>query len=62
MDATQVVESSASDHRPVVDGFASGRDGVMHACGHDGHVAIGLGVAELLAGRPEWRGRVRLIF
>ena len=62
MDATQVAESSAADHRPVAEGFASGRDGVMHACGHDGHVAIGLGVAELLAGRPEWRGRVRLIF
>ena len=31
--------------------FASGTDGVMHACGHDGHVAIGITLAELLAAR-----------
>jgi aminobenzoyl-glutamate utilization protein A len=62
MDATQVTESGASDHRPASEGFASGRDGVMHACGHDGHVAIGLGVADLLTRTPDWRGRLRLIF
>lgn len=38
-------------------------DGVMHACGHDGHAAVGLGVAEVLSRyRTEWRGEVRLIF
>jgi amidohydrolase len=37
--------------------------GVMHACGHDGHVAIALGVAEVMAGlRDGWRGRLRLCF
>ena len=37
--------------------------GVMHACGHDGHVAIALGVAEVMAGlRDEWRGTLRLCF
>lgn len=29
--------------------FASSRDNVMHACGHDGHSAIGLGVANIMA-------------
>ena len=29
--------------------FASENPGVMHACGHDGHTAIGMGVAKLLA-------------
>lgn len=37
--------------------------GVMHACGHDGHVAIALAVAELLsAHREEFTGLVRIIF
>ncbi len=37
--------------------------GVMHACGHDCHVAILMGVAEILAGlRGELRGSVKFIF
>ncbi|PTA66799.1 amidohydrolase [Deinococcus arcticus] len=43
--------------------FASTRPGVMHACGHDGHTAILLGVAQLLAEHPETvPGEVRMIF
>ncbi|MES2632557.1 MAG: amidohydrolase [Pseudomonadota bacterium] len=37
--------------------------GVMHACGHDCHVSILMGVAEILAGmRAELRGSVKFIF
>ena len=37
--------------------------GVMHACGHDCHVAILMGVATILAGlRPQLRGSVKFIF
>jgi amidohydrolase len=43
--------------------FASRRDGFMHACGHDGHMAVGLGlVAVLSAVSSELRGEVRVLF
>lgn len=43
--------------------FASQNDGLMHACGHDGHTAIGMGVAQLLVNhRQHLQGRVKLVF
>lgn len=43
--------------------FASENDGVMHACGHDAHIAILLGVAELIMKtRDSFPWKVRLIF
>ena len=43
--------------------YASETDGVMHACGHDAHIAIGLGTAKLLMdNKGQWQGRVKLIF
>jgi amidohydrolase len=43
--------------------YASSQQGLMHACGHDIHTTIGLGVAQLLARRQELlRTRVRLLF
>lgn len=43
--------------------FASARQGVMHACGHDGHTAMGLGAATVLSRlRHELRGTVKFIF
>ena len=63
MDAVDVIESRDSEHRPVREGFASVNDGAMHACGHDGHTAVGLGVAEVLTKlKEELRGTVKLVF
>lgn len=43
--------------------FASTRPGLMHACGHDGHTAILLGIARLLAAYADsLPGQVRLLF
>lgn len=63
MDCVEVAESGGPGHAPQTMGFASRRPGLMHACGHDGHIAIGLGVAERLAGRAGGlAGEVRLLF
>jgi amidohydrolase len=57
MDALPIQE--ADDGRAI----RSEVPGVMHACGHDGHVAMVLGTAAALAAmRDAWSGRVRLCF
>jgi amidohydrolase len=48
------------DHKRVE--YASQNPGACHACGHDAHTAILLGLAELLADAGELPGSVRLIF
>ena len=56
MDALPILEETGLP-------FASENPGVMHACGHDGHTAIGMGVAQLLSRhRNELPGRVKLVF
>ncbi|MEO0947436.1 MAG: M20 family metallopeptidase [Cyanobacteria bacterium J06641_5] len=56
MDALPVQEENDVPYR-------SRHEGKMHACGHDGHVAIALGTAKYLADRPQnFRGTVKLIF
>jgi len=56
MDALPIQEETGAS-------YASTFDGVMHACGHDGHTAIGMAVAKLLHGhRQELPGTVKLVF
>ncbi len=63
MDANDLVEAADEKHRPYREGFASANTGAMHGCGHDGHTATGLGVAEVLAGlKDRLAGTIKLIF
>lgn len=63
IDALGVFESQDPAHLPCREGFRSVNEGMMHACGHDGHAAIGLGVAALLAEQKQHlRGKIKLVF
>ncbi len=63
IDAVDVEESSSPAHRPAQEGFRSLNVGACHACGHDGHAAIGLGVAlELFRLRDRLKHNVRIVF
>ncbi len=55
MDALPIQEKTGLD-------FSSKNQGVMHACGHDGHVAMLLGSARLLKECGMDKGRVKLLF
>lgn len=56
IDGLEVPEASGRE------GYRSEIEGISHACGHDGHVAILLGVAELLARVEDLPGTVALYF
>jgi aminobenzoyl-glutamate utilization protein A len=63
IDANDISEAQDAKHRPYRDGFASVNAGMMHACGHDGHAAAGLGVARVIMKiRDQLSGTVKLIF
>ena len=63
IDALGVFEEHDPSHRPAKEGFNSVNEGFMHACGHDGHATIGLGVAKVLMSiKDQLHGTVKLIF
>ena len=63
IDALGMQECPEDAHRPAREGFASVNRGMMHACGHDAHAAIGLGVAKVLSEmKDQLHGTVKLLF
>jgi amidohydrolase len=64
MDALPVVERTDVPFASKAKGIYNGQEvGVMHACGHDSHVAILMGVAEILTGmKKDIKGTVKFIF
>ncbi|MDP6169260.1 MAG: amidohydrolase, partial [Candidatus Marinimicrobia bacterium] len=56
MDALPIKETSGLD-------FSSKNEGVMHACGHDGHMAMLLGAAKIFSDNEQsYNGTIRFIF
>ena len=55
MDALPIEEATALP-------YSSKNDGLMHACGHDGHTSMLLGAAKYLAETRQFRGTVILVF
>lgn len=63
MDALPVIERNDLPYKSeVVSTFNGQETGVMHACGHDTHVAILMGVAEILSKNRNFSGTVKFIF
>jgi len=55
MDALPITEAGTPAYR-------STHEGRMHACGHDGHMAMVLGAARLLTQAGDWSGTVQFVF
>ena len=63
MDALPVTEITDVPFKSTVtDTFLGKETGVMHACGHDTHVAILMGVAQILSENNDFAGTVKFIF
>lgn len=63
LDAVPVQEKQDQGHAPFELGFSSVNNGYCHACGHDGHVAVGIGLVKVLASmRQELDYGIRVVF
>ena len=63
IDALGVIEDNSDSHIPAKEDFISRNKEAMHACGHDGHAAIGLTVAKILIDIKKYlHGTIKLIF
>lgn len=63
MDALPILENGDDGHFPAEIGFVSSNVGVMHACGHDVHMAIGLGLARMISvNKKRLKSNVLFIF
>jgi len=61
IDGLPISEAEAADHAPADGGFRSDTEGYMHACGHDAHTAIGIGVLEAVA-ESDFSGTFHVLF
>ncbi len=63
IDCVDVSENRENNHRPTKEGFAADVNAMMHACGHDGHITIGLFLAKILSeNSAQLKGKFKFIF
>lgn len=63
MDSNETQETDDPEHVPNREGFASLHPGAMHACGHDAHMSMALGLAKYIATRrADFAGTVKFLF
>jgi aminobenzoyl-glutamate utilization protein A len=61
IDALPNTEADDEDHTPAREGFRSEHEGEMHACGHDAHATLGLGVLEAVSD-SSFSGTLKVFF
>ncbi|AKU07470.1 amidohydrolase [Haloferax gibbonsii] len=61
IDALPITESEDGDHLPAAEGFRSENEGFMHACGHDAHATIGIGVLDAVLD-SDFEGTFKVFF
>jgi aminobenzoyl-glutamate utilization protein A len=61
IDALPVTEADDDDHVPAREGFRSENEGYMHACGHDAHAAVGVGVIDAILD-SDFSGTLKVVF
>ena len=61
IDGLPITESKDAGHAPVAGEFRSENEGYMHACGHDAHATIGLGVLDAVA-ESDFQGTLKVFF
>ncbi|AUV81698.1 amidohydrolase [Salinigranum rubrum] len=60
IDGLPILEAD-DDHRPFEEGFRSENEGFMHACGHDAHATIGIGVIDAILD-SDFQGTLKVVF
>jgi aminobenzoyl-glutamate utilization protein A len=61
IDGLPITEATEADHVPANEGFRSENEGYMHACGHDAHAAVGVGVVDAIA-TSDFEGTLKVFF
>ncbi|GAB3671539.1 amidohydrolase [Halopiger thermotolerans] len=62
IDGLPRAESDDPEHVPAAEGFRSEHEGAMHACGHDAHATIGVGVLDQIAESDGFSGTLKVFF